>query len=296
MACLGRLKPHLNIMAMDNNRTQLLIDALSYISKYKEKVVVVKFGGAAQSNPEAKALFAQDIVLVHSLGMRPVVVHGGGPEITRALEAAGHAPTFVEGLRVTTAETIEITEMVLSGQVNKELVAILQSKGGLAVGVSGKAGRMIRAAKMPPVKGVDLGFVGEIVGVETALINSLLDSGHIPVISPISMDDEGRTLNINADSVASRIAAEMKAECMIFMTDVDGVIRDGAFLPSLTAAEALSLIDQGVINGGMVPKVEAMLHCLHNGVGSATIINGILPHAIINELFTVEGVGTQIHP
>lgn len=280
----------------DTTRSQLLIEALSYIGKFKDKVVTIKFGGAAQGDPEAKALFAQDVALIHSLGMRPVVVHGGGPEITRALKAAGHAPAFVEGLRITTAETIEITEMVLSGQVNKELVALIQSKGALAVGVSGKAGRMVRARKMGPVNGVDLGFVGEITGVETALIDALLDSGHIPVISPISMDDDGATLNINADSVASRIAARMRAERMIFMTDVDGVIEDGALVPSLSSAEALKLIERGVISGGMVPKVEAMLHCLNHGVGSAAIINGSEPHAIINELFTDAGIGTQITP
>ena len=280
----------------DTTRSQLLIEALSYIGKFKDKVVTIKFGGAAQGDPEAKALFAQGVALIHSLGMRPVVVHGGGPEITRALKAAGHAPAFVEGLRITTAETIEITEMVLSGQVNKELVALIQSKGALAVGVSGKAGRMVRARKMGPVNGVDLGFVGEITGVETALIDALLDSGHIPVISPISMDDDGATLNINADSVASRIAARMRAERMIFMTDVDGVIEDGALVPSLSSAEALKLIERGVISGGMVPKVEAMLHCLNHGVGSAAIINGSEPHALLNELFTDAGGGKQITP
>lgn len=280
----------------DEARTALLIEALSYIGRFKEKALVVKIGGAAQSNPEAKAIFAQDMVLLHSLGIRPVLVHGGGPEITRALENSGHQFRFVNGLRVTTEEVMEVTEMVLSGQVNKELVARIQNAGGLAVGISGKAGRMIRARRMPPVDGVDLGLVGEIVTVDTKLIAALLDSGHIPVISPVSMDDEGATLNINADSAASRIASALKAERMIFMTDVEGVLQDGQIVPGLSAAEALNLIDQGVISGGMVPKVEAMLHCLHHGVGSATIISGAQPHAIVVELFTDQGVGTQITP
>ena len=277
-------------------RTGLLIEALSYIGRFRDKIVVIKFGGAAQSNPEAKATFAQDVVLLQNLGMRPVIVHGGGPEITRALKAAGIEPEFVKGLRVTTAEAAEVTEMVLSGQINKDLVTRLQAEGGLAAGISGKAGRMLRARKMAPVNGVELGFVGEIESVETTVIHSLLDSGQIPVISPISMTEDGATLNVNADSAASRIAAALSAERMIFMTDVDGVLRDGAIASTLTAAEALALIDSGVITGGMVPKVEALLHCVHHGVGSATIINGAQQHAIINELFTEEGVGTQITP
>lgn len=277
-------------------RKSLLIEALSYIGRFKDKVVVIKYGGAAQVHDEIKLTFAQDVVLLQSLGMRPVVVHGGGPEVNRAMKAMGHEPEFVDGLRVTSPAGLQITEMVLSGQVNKELVALLQGQGGNATGLSGKDGATLWARKMNPVRGVDLGLVGEIASVDPGLIELLLGNGYIPVVSPIGIGEQGVTYNINADSAASRIAVALKAEQMIFMTDVEGVMKDGKLVPSLTAAEALQLIGQGVISGGMVPKVEAMLHCLNNGVGSATIINGGEHHAIIAELFTDSGVGTQITP
>ena len=277
-------------------RKSLLIEALSYIGRFKGRVVVIKYGGAMQVHDEIKLTFAQDVVLLQSLGMYPVVVHGGGPEVSRAMKAMGHKPEFVDGLRVTTSEGLEITEMVLSGRVNKELVALIQGQGGNATGLSGKDGATIQARKMNPVQGVDLGMVGQIAHVDPGLIGLLIENGYIPVVSPIGLGEQGVTYNINADSAASRIAVALKAERMIFMTDVEGVMNDGKLLPSLTAVEALRLIDQGVISGGMVPKVEAMLHCLNNGVGSAAIINGGEHHAIIAELFTDRGVGTQITP
>jgi len=274
----------------------LLIEALSFIGRFKGTVVVIKYGGAAQEKETVKLSFIQDVVLLQSLGMFPVVVHGGGPEVSRTMKDMGLEAAFIEGLRVTTPEGLRVTEMVLSGRVNKELVGLLQANGGNALGLSGKDGGLIRARKLGPVGGVDLGLVGEVDTVDTSVVTMLLEKGYIPVISPIGMGEDGITFNINADNVASRVASALKAERMIFMTDVEGVMDDGALVTSLTAAEALRLIDQGVISGGMVPKVEAMLHCLNNGVGSATIINGAEPHAIISELFTVKGVGTQITP
>jgi acetylglutamate kinase len=277
-------------------RKALLIEALSYIGRFKDKVVVIKYGGAAQENEAVKTSFANDVVLLRSLGMRPVIVHGGGPEISRIMKRMGQQATFVEGLRVTTREGLEVTEMVLSGLVNKEIVALLHSHGGNAVGLSGKDGRILRARRMDKVKGVDLGYVGEIVAVDPGLISLLLEHGFIPVISPLGLGADGTTFNINADSAASRIAAALKAERVVFLTDVEGILQEGALVSSLTAAEALRMIDQGLITGGMVPKVEAMLHCLQHGVGSVAIINGGEHHAIIAELFTDKGVGTQITP
>jgi acetylglutamate kinase len=272
----------------------LLIEALSYIGRFKGKIVVVKYGGAAQEHAAVKVSFAQDIVLLQSLGMLPVIVHGGGPEVSRTMKAMGQEAVFVDGLRVTTAEGLGITEMVLSGHVNKEIVAQLNAAGGRAVGISGKDGPTLLARKLQHAKGVDLGYVGDIETVRPELLQLLLSQGFIPVVSPIGIGTDGTTFNINADSAASRIAAALKAEKMIFMTDVDGVLRDGKLISALTRAEALELMDRGVISGGMVPKIEAMLHCLSGGVGSATIINGGEHHAIIAELFTDKGVGTQI--
>lgn len=274
----------------------LLIEALSYIGRFKGKIVVIKYGGAAQEHEAVKVSFAQDVVLLQSLGMLPVIVHGGGPEVSRAMKAMGHEATFVDGLRVTSREGLEITEMVLSGHINKEIVSLLHAEGGRAVGISGKDGPTVLARKMQHAKGVDLGFVGEIERVDPTLVHLLLAQGFIPVISPIGQGPDSTTYNINADSAASRIAGALHAEKMIFMTDVDGVLKDGKLISSLTAAEALEHIDRGVITGGMVPKIEAMLHCLGSGVGSATIINGGEHHAIIAELFTDKGVGTQITP
>lgn len=283
--------------AKDNEATKaLLIEALSYIGQFKDKVVVIKYGGAAQINDDLKAGFAQDVVLLQSLGMRPVVVHGGGPEVSRAMESLGLKATFVGGLRVTTKEGLRVTEMVLSGQINKEIVGLFKAHGGNAVGISGKDGQLVQARKMPNRDGVDLGLVGEIVAVDTSLVDLLVNNGFIPVISPLGMDKDGTTYNINADSVASRIASAMKAKKVVFMTDVDGVMDEGRQLSQITAAEALKLVADGVIHGGMVPKVEAMLHCLNHGVGSAQIINGSEKHTIIAELFTDKGIGTKIVP
>lgn len=275
-------------------RKNLLIEALSYIGKFQNRIVVIKYGGAAMAHGPIKASFCADVALLRSLGMRPVIVHGGGPEVSRAMEAMGHRPEFVEGLRITTGEGLRITEMVLSGTINKQIVAQLDGHGGKGVGLSGKDAALIRARKMEPLKGVDLGFVGEIVAVDPAILTLLLDHGYIPVVSPIGLGEDGATYNINADTAASHVAAALGAAKLIFLSDVDGVLRDGDLLSTLTAAEAGRLIAEKVIEGGMIPKVEAMLHALANGVGSAHIINGNDPHAIIAELFTDKGIGTII--
>jgi len=275
-------------------KTGVLIEALSYIGKFKSHIVVIKYGGAAMVQEPFKVAFAEDVVLLQSLGMLPVVVHGGGPEVTQAMKAMGQEAQFVEGLRVTNRESLRITEMVLSGTVNKEIIAHLNRAGGNGVGVSGKDGRLITARKMDNVKGIDLGFVGEIVQINAELLRLLLDHGYIPVVSPIGMGEDGHTYNINADTAASRIASALKAQKMLFMTDVDGILAQGKLVSTLTAHQAVELINTGVITGGMLPKVEALLHCLAHGVTSAHIINGTDRHAIIAELFTDKGIGTVI--
>ena len=277
-------------------KKNLLIEALSYIGKFRDQIVVIKYGGAAMVHEEIKETFSQDMVLLRSLGMRPVIVHGGGPEVSRAMKKMGHEAEFVEGLRITSEDGLRITEMVLSGQVNKEIISHLNRNGGNAVGLSGKDANLIQARKMEHVKGIDLGYVGEIVRIDTTLLNLLIDKGFIPVISPIGLGEDGHTYNINADTAAARIAAALSASKAIFMTDVDGVMENDHLISTLTTEEARGLIHTGVISGGMIPKVEAILHCLSNQVQSAHIINGNDHHAIIAELFTDKGIGTQITP
>lgn len=272
----------------------LLLEALSYIGKFKGRIIVIKYGGAAMGHKESQANFARDVVLLQSLGMYLVVVHGGGPAVTLAMEAMGYRPTFVDGLRVTNEEGLRITEMVLSGTINGEIVAHINFQGGNGVGLSGKDGNLIRARKRKPIKGTDLGFVGEITGVNGDFLRLLLENGHIPVISPIGMGEDGHTYNINADTVASHIAAALQAEKIIFMTNVDGILADGKLVPTVTEKKARAMIANGVIGGGMLPKVEAGLFCLAQGVKSAHIIDGKDPHAIIAELFTDQGIGTVI--
>ncbi|MBI3993641.1 MAG: acetylglutamate kinase [Candidatus Lambdaproteobacteria bacterium] len=275
-------------------KKNLLIEALSYIGKFKGATIVVKYGGAAMVREDIKVSFTHDMVLLQSLGMRPVIVHGGGPEVSKAMQTMGQKPEFVEGLRVTDKESLRITEMVLSGTINKEIVANINIQGGKGVGVSGKDAMTLQARKMLHVKGIDLGYVGEIVKVEPGLINLLLDHQYLPVISPIGIGDDGQTYNINADTAASRIAAALDAEKVIFMTDVPGIVNEGKLVSTLTTKDTKQLIDTGVIQGGMLPKVEAMLYALANGVRSAHIIGGMDHHAVIAELFTDKGTGTII--
>ena len=272
----------------------LLIEALSYIKRFNGKIVVVKYGGAAMIEEHLKQNFAQDIVLLQSLGMLPVIVHGGGPEVSKAMEQLGQEVSFIDGLRVTSSENLKVAEMVLSGTINKEIIAHINTFGGKAVGVSGKDGHLIEAGKKAPEGGIDLGFVVEIKKVNPELLMVLLKQGFLPVVSPIGLGKDGVTYNINADTTASRIAVSLGAYKIIFMTDVDGVLEKGKLCAQLTSSEVEKMIDKKAITGGMSPKVEAGLYCVKNGVESAQIINGTEPHSVIAELFTDQGIGTKI--
>ena len=275
-------------------KKNLLLEALSYIKSFNGKIVVIKYGGAAMIEEQLKHDFAQDIVLLQSLGMLPVIVHGGGPEVSKAMEQLGQEVSFIDGLRVTSSENLKVAEMVLSGTINKEIIAHLNTFGGKAVGVSGKDGLLIEARKKAHEGGVDLGFVGEIENVNPELLLVLLKQDFLPVVSPIGLSKDGITYNINADTTASRIAVSLGAYKIIFMSDVDGVLEKGKLRGQLSAREAENLIKQNVIGGGMAPKVEAGLFCVKNGVESAQIINGTDPHSVIAELFTDQGIGTKI--
>ena len=272
----------------------LLIEALSYIKRFNGKIVVVKYGGAAMIEEHLKQNFAQDIVLLQSLGMLPVIVHGGGPEVSKAMEQLGQEVSFIDGLRVTSSENLKVTEMVLSGTINKEIIAHINTFGGKAVGVSGKDGNLIEADKISHEGGIDLGFVGKIKKVNPELLMVLLKQGFLPVVSPIGLSKDGVTYNINADTTASRIAVSLGAYKIIFMTDVDGVLEDGNLCAQLSSSEVGKMIEKNVITGGMSPKVDSCLYCVKNGVESAQIINGTEPHSVIAELFTDQGIGTKI--
>ena len=277
------------------DKKNLLIEALSYIQRFRNQIIVIKYGGAAMIEEALKTSFAQDIVLLQSLGMRPVVVHGGGPEVSKVIQSLGQKVTFVDGLRVTTAENLKVAEMVLSGNLNKGIITHLQTFGGKAVGLSGKDGNLIQADKKKLASGIDLGYVGTIRQINPELLHLLIREQFIPVISPIGMGSSGETYNINADTVAAAIAVALEARKVIFMTDVDGVLSDGKELIScLNTASAEDLIANKVISGGMVPKIQAALDCVKASVRSAHIINGTDPHSVIAELFTDQGIGTQI--
>ena len=277
------------------DKKNLLIEALSYIQRFRNQIIVIKYGGAAMIEEALKTSFAQDIVLLQSLGMRPVVVHGGGPEVSKVIQSLGQKVTFVDGLRVTTAENLKVAEMVLSGNLNKGIITHLQTFGGKAVGLSGKDGNLIQADKKKLASGIDLGYVGTIRQINPELLHLLIREQFIPVVSPIGMGSSGETYNINADTVAAAIAVALEARKVIFMTDVDGVLSDGKELISyLNTATAEDLIANKVISGGMVPKIQAALDCVKASVRSAHIINGTDPHSVIAELFTDQGIGTQI--
>jgi acetylglutamate kinase len=288
------------------DKANILIEALPYIKAFAGKAVVIKYGGASMTDEALKRSVALDIILMRYVGMQPVVVHGGGPEITRAMERAGLTPTFVGGFRVTDQETMKIVEMVLVGQINQELVALINSSGGSAVGLSGKDGNLIRAKKAGPVATrqpvvslvepeVDLGFVGEIVAVDERVLRALERDGFTPVVAPTGVDEAGVTYNINADLAAGEIASALQAEKLVLLTDTDGILdKDGVLIPTLSRKEVERLIADGVISGGMLPKVQACLTALDNGVRKTHIVNGTIPHALLLEIFTSEGVGTEI--
>lgn len=281
-------------------RAQILVEALPYIRAFADTTVVIKYGGAAMIDPEMKRAVLQDLVLLRYVGIKPVLVHGGGPEVSALMRRLGREPEFRGGLRVTDAETMEVAEMVLGGRVNKDLVDGLQRAGGRAVGLSGKDDRTILARKMVEHDGqpVDLGFVGDIVSINPDLISLLVDSGYIPVLSSVGVGEDGASYNINADHLAGRLAAELHAEKFIALTDVPGLLEDpsdeSTLIRRLSAREVRARIADGRISGGMIPKLEGCLMASDGGVERVHILDGRLPHAMIMELFTDTGVGTLI--
>ena len=273
-------------------KADVLLEALPYIRRFYGKVLVIKYGGHAMEDDELKDSFAQDVALLKYVGMNPVIVHGGGPQIDAELQKAGIVPRFVRGLRVTDAATMDIVEMVLVGRINKEIVALLNRHGGNAVGLCGKDGELIVARKRRPQ---DLGFVGDVVGVNARVIEAL--AGFVPVIAPVAADADGVGYNINADVVAGKIAEALRAEKLILLTDVEGVKdRAGALLDTLPADVAHDLIRDGTIGTGMIPKVECCLEAIRGGVKQAHVIDGRVRHALLLEVLTSRGVGTEILP
>jgi acetylglutamate kinase len=280
----------------NNSRAAVLIHALPYIQNFRGKTIVVKYGGNAMINGELKTAVIQDVVLMSCVGIRAVLVHGGGPEIDAMLKKTGKESRFVNGLRYTDAETMEIVQMTLCGKVNKDITGLIQQAGGRAIGLCGIDGAMLKARR---VKNADLGLVGEIENVDPSVLYSMLDSGFIPVVSSVaSCLDDGQPLNINADTAAAKIAAALHAEKLMLMTDVQGILRDMQDPTSLIKTADCNVLkhlkDQGVISKGMIPKVDCCTLALESGVKNAHIIDGRLPHALLIELFTNEGIGTMI--
>lgn len=275
-------------------RAEVLTQALPYIKRYTGKIVVIKYGGNAMVNETLKKQVMEDIVLLHLIGVKTVLVHGGGPEINEMMNRLGKVPEFVDGLRVTDAETVEIVEMVLSGKVNKSLVSLLGVHGGAAVGLSGMDGMLIEAS----VKDERLGYVGKIERVNIKPVTDLLENGYIPVISTVGCDRAGNIYNINGDTAAAYIAGALGAERLIMMTDITGVLRDrddpDTLLSEITVAEAKELYREGVISGGMVPKVDCCIDAIEHGVKNVVIMDGRVPHSILMELLTDEGAGTLV--
>ena len=274
-------------------RAEVLTQAIPYIQKYNNKIVVIKYGGNAMINDELKNAVMGDIVLLSLIGIKVVLVHGGGPEITQMLKQVGKESEFVNGLRVTDKETVDIVQMVLAGKVNKNLVNLLHNKGGKAIGLCGIDGHMIEAEILNP----QLGYVGEITNVNVEPIADLLEKGYIPVISTVGCDKEGNVYNINADTAASKIAGILGAESLISMTDIEGILRDkddpSTLISKITVSDAPTLVEEGVISGGMIPKVECCIDAINSGVRKVFIIDGRIPHSILIETLTDEGIGTM---
>ena len=275
-------------------RAEVLTQALPYIQQYNGKIVVVKYGGNAMINEQLKEQVMEDIVLLHLVGVKVVLVHGGGPEINELMNKLGKHPEFVDGLRVTDRETVDIVQMVLAGKVNKTLVNLLEMKGGNAMGISGMDGHLIDAT----FKDERLGYVGKILNVNIKPVTDLLDRGYIPVISTVGCDSNGNAFNINGDTAAAYIAGALGAERLIMMTDIAGVLRDKddptTLIPDITVDEAKGLYDEGVISGGMIPKVNCCIEAIERGVQNVIIMDGRIPHSILMEILTDEGAGTMV--
>lgn len=274
-------------------RAEVLTQALPYIQKYNGKIVVVKYGGNAMINEQLKEQVMEDIVLLHLVGVKVVLVHGGGPEISELMTRLGKKTEFVNGLRVTDKEAVEIVQMVLAGKVNKSLVNLLEMKGGKAMGISGMDGRLIEAK----MRNESLGYVGSITNVNIEPVTDLLEKGYIPVISTLGCDRDGNTYNINGDTAAAFIAGALGAERLIMMTDIAGILRDrdnaDTLIPLITVDEAVELFRQGVISGGMIPKVDCCIDAINRGVKKVIIMDGRVPHSILMEILTDEGAGTM---
>jgi acetylglutamate kinase len=287
-------------MGLLPSKAEIIIGALPYIRAFSGKTVVVKYGGNAMVDPQLTTAVIQDLILMRLVGMQPVVVHGGGPKIDQAMKATGLTPQFIQGLRITDAETVRIVERVLVGEINQEIVAWIQRLGGAAIGLSGKDGGLIQARKAAPARTpdgqlVDLGLVGDVVRVEPRPIRTLQEAGYIPVVAPTAGDETGTTYNINADLVAGEIAGALVAEKLVLLTDTDGILdKGGRLLSTLPRQEVERLIANRTISRGMLPKVQACLSALKAGVRKTHIINGTRQHALIEELLTPEGIGTEI--
>lgn len=283
-----------------------LIEALPYIRQFHGQSIVIKYGGAAMRDERLKAEFCRDVVLLSFVGMKPVIVHGGGPQLTALMKRLGKDAEFIDGLRITDKETVDIAEMVLIGSVGKDIVAKINLEGGRAVGISGKDAGFIRAQKLmhhrveDPETPVDIGYVGKVDSIDPTILRSMDEGGFIPVISPVGVGDDGHAFNINADTVAGEIAHALKAERLVLLTDTPGVMRDiedkDTLISSLSAKEVEELIDSGSAAGGMIPKLRACLRAIGGGVRKSHIIDGRVPHSLLLELFSDSGVGTQVYP
>ena len=279
-------------------KAEVLIEAIPYIRRFAGSVVVVKYGGSAMIDESLRKSVVQDIAMMKYIGLKPVVVHGGGKEITSMLDRLGKKTEFLDGLRVTDKETAKIAEMVLSGSIGKDLVEDLQSIGIPSVGISGKDGRTLLCSKKLDEKGRDLGYVGQIDKVDNTLLETLISNGFVPVVSPVGVDLHSQTYNVNADYAASAIAGSLNAQKLVFLTDVEGILKDknnpNSILRYLTGEQAVSFIADGTINGGMIPKVQCCLDALEKGVKSVHVLDGRVPHTILLEIFTTKGVGTMV--
>ena len=280
------------------HKAEILVEALPYIQKFAGKRIVIKYGGNAMLNEELTHKVLQDIALLKYIGLNPIVVHGGGPEINKTLKALGIKSQFSGGLRVTDAPTMEVVQMVLAGKINQEIVSKLNALGAKAIGLCGKDASLLQAEKLPPKNGVDLGFVGRVTGVNTSLLTLLSDDEYIPVVAPIGAGKNGESYNINADTAAAEIASAIQAEKLMFLTDVDGIrtrAEDASTLiPVIGIEEVCKMIGDGSICGGMIPKVQGCIDSLKKGVQRTHILDGTLPHPLLLEIFTQKGIGTMV--
>ncbi len=278
-------------------KAEILLEAIPYIQKFNDKRVIIKYGGSAMSCESIRKSVIKDIAMLKLLGLKPIIVHGGGKDISKMISAMGKESVFLDGLRVSDEETVNIAEMVLVGSIGKKLVLDLEREGINAISIEGKDGHTLKAKKKVDTKGRDLGFVGEIVKVDTSLIEALLEKDYVPVISPIAFGEDGETYNINADYGASAIAGALKCQKLVFLTDVEGILKNPkdpkTKITKLTKADAISYIEDGTIVGGMIPKVNCCLDALEKGVKSVHILNGKTPHSILLEIYTTKGIGTM---